>query len=97
MLHDGKWSKGNEKQVLRLRDLIIEDAFIESINGDEKEAKKMDTTIDAIIDDRYDMLSRVSNYPKNEKRAKVTEHFNAIKTDLDAKVSDYSKKIGRVK
>ena len=86
-----------KKKIKQQTDLIIEDAFIESINGDEKEAKKMDTTIDSIIDDRYEMLSRVSNYPKSEKRAKVTEHFNAIKTDLDARVSDYSKKIGRVK
>jgi len=86
-----------KKKIKQDTDLIIEDAFIESINGDENEAKKMDTTIDSIIDDRYEMLSRVSNYPKNEKRAKVTAHFNAIKTDLDARVSDYSKKIGRVK
>ena len=85
-----------KKKIKRETDLIIEDAFIESINGDEKEVKKMDSTIDSIIDDRYEMLSRVSNYPKNEKKAKVTEHFNAIKTDLDTKVADYSKKIGRV-
>ena len=85
-----------KKKIKQETDLIIEDAFIESINGDEKEVKKMDSTIDSIIDDRYEMLGRVSNYPKNEKKAKVKEHFNAIKTDLDAKVADYSKKIGRV-
>ena len=85
-----------KKEIKSETNLIIEDAFIESINGDEKEAKKMDSTIDAIIDDRYEMLSRVSSYPKNEGRAKVKKHFNAIKTDLSAKVADYRKKIGRV-
>lgn len=85
-----------KKKIKQETDLIIEDAFIESINGDEKEAKKMDSTIDEIIDDRYEMLGRISTYPKNENRAKVKEHFNAIKTDLSAKVADYSKKIGRV-
>ncbi len=85
-----------KKHVKIETDLIIEDAFIESINGDEKEAKKMDSMIDEIIDDRYEMLSRISTYPINESRAKVKEHFNAIKLDLTTKVADYSKKIGRV-
>ena len=85
-----------KKQIKANTDLIIEDAFIESINGDEKEAKKMDGIIDEIIDDRYEMLSRISNYPINEARAKVKEHFNALKKDLSAKVAEYSKKIGRV-
>jgi len=29
MLHNSKWSKGNERQILRLRDTIIEDALTE--------------------------------------------------------------------
>ena len=85
-----------KKKIKKDTDLLIEDAFIESINGDDKEAKKMDGVIDEIIDDRYDLINRVSNYPRENDRKKVREHFNAIRTDLDTKSTDYSKKIGRV-
>lgn len=84
-----------KKKIKSDTDELIEDAFIESINGDKKEAEKMDGIIDEIIDYRYDLLSRVSNHPR-ENRAKVKEHFNAIRTDLSAKNKDYKKKIGRV-
>lgn len=85
-----------KKNIKEKTNLLIEDAFIESINGDEKEGKKMDDIIDNIIDDRHSMLNKVSNYPRKENRAKIKEHFNAIRTDLDAKVTEYDKKIGRV-
>ena len=75
---------------------MIEDAFIEAINGDEKEAKKMDDIIDSIIDDRHEMLNKVSNYPLNESRAAIKEHFKAIKTNLGEKAAEYNKKIGIV-
>jgi len=84
-----------KKKIKSDTDELIEDAFIESINGDKKEAEKMDGIIDEIIDYRYDLLSRVSNPPR-ENRAKVKEHFNAIRTDLSAKNTDYKKKIGRI-
>lgn len=85
-----------KKKIKSETNELIEDAFIESINGDKKEASKMDGIIDEIIDYRYDLLSRVSNHPR-ENRAKVKEHFNAIRTDLSTKNADYSKKIGRIK
>lgn len=85
-----------KKKIKSETDELIEDAFIESINGDQKEADKMDGLVDEIIDYRYDLLSRVSNYPKGD-RAKVKDHFNAIRTDLSTKNTDYNKKIGRVK
>jgi hypothetical protein len=85
-----------KKKIKSETDELIEDAFIESINGDKKEAGRMDGIIDEIIDYRYDLLGRVSNHPKGN-RAKVKDHFNAIRTDLSTKNTDYSKKIGRVK
>jgi hypothetical protein len=85
-----------KKSIKSQTNLLIEDAFIESINGDEKEASKMDNLIDEVIDDRHEMLNKVSDYPNNGKRAEVKAHFNAIKENLDKKTNDYAKKIGRV-
>jgi len=85
-----------KKQIKNNTNLLIEDAFIEAINGDEKEAKKMDDIIDNIIDDRHEMLNKVSSYPLNENRATIKEHFKTIKTDLDSKATEYKKKIGIV-
>ena len=85
-----------KKQIKEKTNLLIEDAFIEAINGDEKESNKMEGIIDNIIDDRHDMLSKVCNYPNNEKRAAIKDHFNSIKDTLASKTSDYKKKVGIV-
>ena len=85
-----------KKQIKAKTNLLIEDAFIESINGDEKESKKMDTIIDEVIDERHEMLNKVSEYPNKGKRAEVKAHFNSIKSTLDTKTDDYTTKIGRV-
>lgn len=85
-----------KKAIKAQTNLLIEDAFIEAINGDAKEAAKMDSIIDKIIDDRQEMLNHVSAYPNKESRAKVKEHFSSIKKNLQDKTSDYSKKIGHV-
>jgi len=85
-----------KKSIKAQTNLLIEDAFIESINGDDKEGKKMDALIDSIIDDRHNMLNKVSAYPKGESRVKVKEHFKGIQNDLESKTKDYDKKIGRV-
>ena len=71
---------------------LIEDAFIESLNGDEK----MDKLIDELIDDRFDLLATVCNYPMDKDGKQIREHFNSIKSKLNTSVSSYSKKIGRV-
>jgi oligoribonuclease NrnB/cAMP/cGMP phosphodiesterase (DHH superfamily) len=39
-----------KKQIKNRTNLLIEDAFIESINGDAREAVKMDSIIDEVID-----------------------------------------------
>lgn len=85
-----------KKQIKAKTNLLIEDAFIESINGGEKEAEKMDTIIDNVIDERLDMLSKVSQYPNNGKRSEVKSHFSSVKKDLEEKSNEFSKKIGRV-
>ncbi|MEQ8910065.1 MAG: hypothetical protein RIC95_12780 [Vicingaceae bacterium] len=85
-----------KKQIKQETDLLIEDAFLESMEGDKKEKTKMDGIIDEIIDARHDLLSRISSYPKNHDRAKVKEHFNAVRTELADKTASYSKKIGRI-
>jgi hypothetical protein len=76
--------------------MLIEDAFIESINGDKKEATKMDSIIDEVIDERHIMLNKVCAYPNRENRANVKAHFSQIAKELEQKTNDYTKKIGRV-
>lgn len=85
-----------KKEIKKKTNLLIEDAFIESINGDAKEVEKMDKIVDEIIDERFELLSGVSNYPKNESRTKKKDHFKSIKENLEKKTADYSKKIGSV-
>lgn len=75
---------------------IIEEGFVESINGDAKEQDKMDKIIDDVIDYRFELLSKVSNYPRNSKRAEIKKYFHNIKEELQKHNSDFSKKIGHV-
>ena len=53
-------SRRKLKKAIKLQtNLLIDDAFVESINGDEK----VDQVIDELIDFRFDLLTDVSNYP----------------------------------
>ena len=86
-----------KKQIKNSTNEIIEEGFMESINGDAKEAEKMDKVIDDLIDYRIDLLSKVSNYPLNGKRSEVKQHFESLKKEMKNKNEEYSKKIGHVK
>ncbi|MFB1022348.1 MAG: hypothetical protein QMC40_06270 [Vicingaceae bacterium] len=85
-----------KKQIKNRTNLLIEDAFIESINGDAREAVKMDSIIDEVIDERHVMLNKVCVYPNRESRANIKAHFNQIGAELQERASAYEKKIGRV-
>ncbi len=85
-----------KKEVKSSTNLLIEDAYLEAMEGDEKEKKKMNGIINDIVDARHDFLSRISSYPKSKDRTKVKDHFNAIRTELETKTADYSKQIGRI-
>jgi len=85
-----------KKQIKSETNRLIEDAYYQSLEADDKLVKKMDGFIDEIVEKRFDLLRGVGHYPKGEKRAKVKEHFNAIRTELDSHVAEYSKKIGRI-
>jgi len=85
-----------KKAIKNKTNFLIEDAFIESVNGDAKEAEKMDEIIDQVIDDRIDMLNKVCTYPNRESKSKIKAHFNSIASNLEAKTAEYTKKIGRV-
>lgn len=85
-------SRRKLKKAIKLQtNLLIDDAFVESINGDEK----VDQVIDELIDFRFDLLTDVSNYPLKDKKA-TAKHFNEVKTKLNTSMGEYSKKIGRV-
>ena len=85
-----------KKAIKDKTNLLIEDAFIESVNGDSREVQKMDEIIDQVIDDRIEMLCKVSAYPNRQGRAKIKAHFNEIESNLESKTADFIKKIGRV-
>ncbi len=85
-----------KKAIKSQTNFLIEDAFIESVNGDANEAEKMDKIIDQVIDDRIEMLNKVCAYPNRESSAKIKAHFNSIASNLEAKTAEYAKKIGRV-
>tara|TARA_B100001109_G_scaffold255520_1_gene258973 strand:+ start:3401 stop:3682 length:282 start_codon:yes stop_codon:yes gene_type:complete len=85
-----------KKEIKSATNLLIEDAFMESMEGDAKEAAKMDQLIDELIDERYAIINQVSAYPKKESRSKIKKHFSGIREDLEKLVDSYTKKIGRV-
>ena len=86
-----------KKEIVDATNFLIEDAFIEMMEGDEKEAEKMDKIIDEVIDDRYTLLSEVCNYPRREKTPKIKAYFTELRKSLKTKSADYTKKIGLVK
>lgn len=79
-----------KKQIKEESNLLIEDAFIESLNGDQK----MDKLIDEMIDKRFELIAKISNYPSDKKAAR--SHFNDLKKELSENIQNYSKKIGKV-
>lgn len=85
-----------KKEIKSNTDQLIEDAFYQSLDADDKTVKSMDGIVDDIVDHRFDLLNRVANYPNKETRAKIKEHFNSIRTDLDKLTADFRKKIGTV-
>lgn len=85
-----------KKLIKEYTNRLIEDAYYQSLEADQKEIKKMEGIIDEIVDKRFELINRISNYPLNKNRRQVKEHFNAIQTDLDKLNLEYSKKIGRV-
>ncbi len=82
-----------KKQLKEETNSLIEDAFIETFNGDQK----MDKVIDDLIDKRFELISAIANYPNKAKGAEIKKHFNEVKTSIQKTVEDYTKKIGHVK
>ena len=85
-----------KKEIKNATDRLIEDAFYQTLDAAEKEVKKMDELIDKIVDDRFELINKVNQYPLNEKNAQIKSHFEGIKKELDKLVLDYTKKIGKV-
>ena len=81
-----------KKTIKKQTDLLIEDAFIEAINGD----KKMDQLIDELIDERFDFIAKVSQYPNDKTAKEIREHFQALKGEFSKSLDSYTKKVGKV-
>jgi hypothetical protein len=85
-----------KKDIKNATDRLIEDAFYQTLDAAEKEAKKMDDVIDKIVDERFDLIKKVNQYPKKEETKKVKAHFAEVKQELSKMVDEYTKKIGKV-
>lgn len=85
-----------KKLIKEHTDKLIEDAYFQTLEADDKEIDKMEKVIDELVDKRFELINRTANYPLNKKRAEVKEHFNAIQADLEKLNTEFSKKIGRV-
>lgn len=85
-----------KKAIKSSTNQIIEDGYMESINGDKKEKEKLDKVIDEVVEYRMDLINRVSNYPRHGKRSEKKKHFANIKGELEKNNLDYNKKIGHV-
>ncbi len=81
-----------KKSIKQSSNLLIEDAFIESLNGDAK----MDGLIDKIIEQRFESLNKVCAYPNRGSRAEVKAHFEGLKSEFDKGITEYTKKVGKV-
>jgi len=85
-----------KKQIKEHTNRLIEDAYYQTLEADQKELKAMEAVIDEIVDRRFELINRVANYPLNKNRREVKEHFNSIQADLEKLNVEFSKKIGRV-
>lgn len=85
-----------KKKLKNSTNELIEDGFMESINGDSKERDKMEKLIDGVVDYRVNLLNKISNYPRHAKRSQIKKHFGDIKSEMDKNKKDFTKKIGHV-
>ncbi len=84
-----------KRDIKNATDLLIEDAILKSLNSDKKKVESIDKLIDEVIDIRYDLLSKVSNYPNKENRKAIKKHFSAIQESLSKAKTDYASKIAQ--
>jgi len=81
-----------KKSIKNNSNLIIEDAFIQMINGPNADEKKLNKIIDELIDARFDLISKVSQFPRGSRKDNKA-HFQTLKEEVEKKMQEFQKKI----
>jgi len=85
-----------KKEIKQSTNKLIEDAFYQTLDAADKEVKKMDELIDKIVEERFELISKVNQYPINGEAKEIKSHFKEVREELRKLADDYTKKIGKV-
>jgi len=78
-----------KKQIKQWSNTLMEDAYVEIINNPKADEKKLNSRIDELVDGRFDLLAKVSQYPRTESK-EIKAHFKSVKEELAKKIDSYS-------
>lgn len=85
-----------KKEIKQSTNKLIEDAFYQTLDAADKEVKKMDELIDKIVEERFELISKVNQYPINGEAKEIKSHFKEVREELGKLADEYTKKIGKV-
>jgi len=85
-----------KKEIKQSTNKLIEDAFYQTLDAADKEVKKMDELIDKIVEERFELIRKVNQYPINGEAKEIKSHFKEVREELRKLADDYTKKIGKV-
>ena len=85
-----------KKEIKQSTNKLIEDAFYQTLDAADKEVKKMDELIDKIVEERFELISKVNQYPINGEAKEIKSHFKEVREELRKLADDYTKMIGKV-
>jgi len=85
-----------KKEIKQSTNKLIEDAFYQTLDAGDKEVKKMDELIDKIVEERFELISKVNQYPINGEAKEIKSHFKEVREELGKLADEYTKKIGKV-
>ena len=78
-----------KKQIKQWSNAQIEDAYIEIINNPKADEKKLNKRIDDLVESRFQLLAKVSQYPRGGGKD-IKAHFNQLRADLSKDMDTFS-------
>ncbi|MBD98322.1 MAG: hypothetical protein CMO34_00625 [Verrucomicrobia bacterium] len=78
-----------KKQIKQWSNAMMEDAYIEIINNPKADEKKLNQHIDNLVESRFNLLAKVSQYPRTNAK-EVNAHFKAVKEELAKNIKSFT-------
>ena len=78
-----------KKEIKQWSNTLMEDAYVEIINNPKADEKKLNTRIDELVDSRFNLLAKVSQYPRTEGK-EIKAHFKGVKDELAKSIDNFT-------